>query len=121
MGFLDRLRRASPLTPAAAAAGAQQGALLLVDVREPAEYQTGHAPEAVNVPLSQVGSVLGDLSGQHAEIAFVCRSGARSALAVRTAARSGIAARNVRGGMLAWQRARLPTAAGHGSRVPTVG
>ena len=71
------------------------------------------------VPLGQVGASLNTFSRQEAEVAFVCRSGARSATAVRTAARGGLIARNVRGGMLAWQRAELPTAVGKGRRLPT--
>lgn len=121
MSFLNRLRRktGTPLTPADAASGARERTLLLVDVREPAEYRTGHAPEAVNVPLGQVGSSLPALSRRETEIGFICRSGARSAIAVRTAARGGLTARNVRGGMLAWERAGLPTAAGKGPRIST--
>ena len=41
-------------------------------------------------------------------VAFVCRSGRRSAAAAATAARAWVGAANVRGGMLAWHEARLP-------------
>jgi len=37
-------------------------------------------------------------------VAFVCRSGMRSAMASRTARAAGLVAHNVRGGMLAWDR-----------------
>ncbi len=118
MGLFGRKRRTQPLTPAAAAAGAGRGDLLLIDVREPDEYQSGHAPEAVNVPLGQIGSVLDELAGQSTDIAFVCRSGARSGLAVKTAAGGEVSAQNVEGGMLAWEREGLPTTAGKGPRLP---
>ena len=55
-------------------------------------------------------------SGEGRPVAFICRSGARSARATRQARAAGIDAHNVRGGMIAWDRAGLPTTTGGASR-----
>lgn len=114
MRFLSRLRSKRSLTPEQAA---QDRELLLVDVREPSEYRSGHAPGATNIPLSTLTERLGDLGTEDRPIAFICQSGARSARAAATAARNGVEARNVSGGMLAWQRAGLPAEADGGNRA----
>jgi rhodanese-related sulfurtransferase len=108
MGLLSRLRGAGALEPAEAAAGAEDGTLLLVDVREDVEFRAGHAPTARNVPLGALADGLDELAAAGTPVAFVCRSGARSAQATRQARAAGVEARNVRGGMIAWKRAGLP-------------
>ncbi|UTI63023.1 rhodanese-like domain-containing protein [Paraconexibacter antarcticus] len=114
MGFLSRFTGAGQLTPAAAAAGAADGTLVLVDVRETGEFTAGHAPQARHMPLGQLAAGLDGLRDEGRPVAFVCHSGARSARATRQARAAGIDARNVRGGMAAWGRAGLPTATGDG-------
>lgn len=112
MGFLSRFTGAGSLTPAAAAAGAADGSLTLVDVREAGEFAAGHAVHARHVALGQVPARLDALAAEGRPVAFICRSGARSAQATRQARAAGIDARNVRGGMNAWGRANLPTRTG---------
>lgn len=114
MRFLSRFGSQRGLTPAQAAADSE---LLLIDVREPAEYRSGHATGATNVPLASLDDYLGELSAGGKPIAFICQSGARSSRATATAERSGLHARNVAGGMLAWQRAGLPVETGSGNRA----
>ncbi len=116
MGFLSRLTGSGSLTPAAAAAGAADSSLVLVDVRETGEFTAGHAPDARHIALGQLSTALDTLRGEGRPIAFICRSGARSARATRQARAAGIDARNVRGGMIAWDRAGLPTTTGGASR-----
>ena len=67
------------VTPAEARQPAQDGALLL-DVREPAEWQSGHAAGATLLPLGQLGARLSELPRDR-EIITVCRSGNRSGTA----------------------------------------
>lgn len=55
----------------------QQGALV-VDVRTPAEYQAGHFPGAVNIPVDQVEKRLGEFGGKDKSIIVYCASGGRS-------------------------------------------
>jgi len=52
----------------------------LVDVRTPAEYESGHIPTAVNVPLAVIGAKP-PVAEKDALIIVYCRSGNRSATA----------------------------------------
>lgn len=92
------------IDPAAAHDLHESGDVILLDVREPDEWQTGHAPGALHIPL-------GDLDPDRvagSEIVVVCRSGNRSGQAVQRLAASGVAARNMAGGMKAWAADGLP-------------
>jgi rhodanese-related sulfurtransferase len=86
---------------------------LLVDVREQDEWDAGHAPDAVHLPLSQLESRLDELP-KGEELLIICHSGYRSLRATDALARAGFSARNVVGGMSAWARAGGPlVTAGH--------
>lgn len=83
---------------------------LLIDVREPYEWQAGHAPKARHIPLSQLGNRMRELpSGR--PVVTVCRSGNRSAHAARMLAEGGHEVANLAGGMRAWAAAGLPIVA----------
>lgn len=53
----------------------------VVDVRTPKEYQAGHYPGSVNIPLSELASRTTELGAKNQEIIVYCRSGRRSAVA----------------------------------------
>lgn len=55
----------------------EQGALML-DVRQPEEWEAGHIPGAVLIPLGELESRVNELPTDQ-EIVVVCRSGNRSA------------------------------------------
>jgi rhodanese-related sulfurtransferase len=97
------------VSPAEASALADGGAILL-DVREPHEWQAGHAPKARHIPLGQLASRAGQLP-RGREIVTVCRSGARSSRAAALLAREGREVSNLSGGMHAWAGAGLPVVA----------
>ena len=83
----------------------------VVDVREPAEFKTGHIPNAVNVPLSGLAAQLKQLQ-KHKDrpLVVACRSGNRSVGAAVLLRKQGFAqVYNLAGGMIAWQRDNLPT------------
>ena len=88
------------------------GEIVLVDVREPGEWRSGRARGAKHVPLSNIPQKLKTLDSHDKPVAFICRSGARSAGACAAARNHGIEALNVHGGMGAWQRAGLPVTGG---------
>lgn len=54
---------------------------LLVDVRTPGEFASGHVAGAVNIPLSQLGDRLSELGDRGDPIEVYCRSGNRSSRA----------------------------------------
>ena len=100
-------RHIKSLTPSEAAAALGRGELQLVDVREAAELVDARIDGAAHIPLAQLSAQLGELDRTR-PVAFLCRSGARSATATRAATEAGLDAANVRGGVLAWARAGLP-------------
>ncbi|MGE0796379.1 MAG: rhodanese-like domain-containing protein [Acidimicrobiia bacterium] len=85
------------------------GAVVL-DVRQPDEYELAHVPGAVLVPLDQLGAGLDRVPP--GELYVICRSGARSARAVQLLAQAGREATNVAGGTQAWIDAGQPVVTG---------
>ena len=88
------------------------GAVVLLDVREPAELtgELGHVPGLVAIPLGQLRARLGELP-KDKPIAAVCRSGGRSAQAALILESSGFGkVANVRGGMIRWRALGLAVA-----------
>ena len=75
---------------------------ILVDVREPHEYQIASISKATLIPLGQLPNRLSELP-KDANIVCHCKSGVRSAKAVDLLKQSGyIRVRNMKGGILAW-------------------
>lgn len=79
---------------------------LIVDVRAPAEFATGHLPEAKNVPLDKLESLD---AAKDRPLLLVCASGVRSGQAVNKLNKSGYTrAVSLEGGLDAWLAAKLP-------------
>jgi len=74
------------------------GAFLL-DVRMPNELVLESVPGAVNIPLPQLRSRLGELPRDR-EIHVICRSAQRAYYATRILLQNGFKAKNISGGML---------------------
>ena len=51
---------------------------ILVDVREKDEFEEGHIPSAVNIPLSNITTITSILSNKETPLFVYCLSGARS-------------------------------------------
>lgn len=79
----------------------KRNALNVVDVRETYEYEMGHVPEAVNLPLSELGERFTELE-KGKEYYIICQSGARSQTACQFLAAQGHDVINVMGGTSAW-------------------
>jgi rhodanese-related sulfurtransferase len=88
------------------AAEVPAGALLL-DVREHDEWDAGHVPGAVHIPLGELGARYTEI-GQDQPLFVICRSGHRSARAAQALTGAGWDARNVSDGMMGWQAAGRP-------------
>lgn len=85
------------------------GALTLLDVRTPAEWEEGHITQARHTPFSEILSNGPDtcLTGP---VIVICGSGYRSNIVGSMLKAAGCAAVfSVAGGMLAWRRAGYPT------------
>ena len=77
----------------------------LLDVREQSEWDEGHAPQAVLLPLSELADRVDEVPDDR-DVLVVCHSGMRSMRATAALRRAGLRAVNVEGGMLAWRDAR---------------
>ncbi len=95
-----------------------EGDALLLDVREPREWDAGHAPHAVHIPMGVLSESTSTMDRQRRVIA-VCRSGRRSAFATSMLRIAGVDAVNLAGGMQAWRDAGAPVTADPGS-TPTI-
>lgn len=69
--------------PAAEARQLVTGGAKLVDVRTPSEFAAGHLDGAVNLPLGELETRLGELGDRSDPLVVYCRSGARSGQAKR--------------------------------------
>jgi rhodanese-related sulfurtransferase len=87
----------------------RRGTATIVDVREPAETAAGMIPGAVNIPLGQLASRLGELETGR-QVITVCAAGGRSARAAADLLISGYCADTMAGGMTAWTAEGRPTA-----------
>jgi len=62
----------------------------VIDVRTPAEYQAGHIPGVVNIPLNELEQRISEVaSSKNTCLAIHCQSGKRSATAKQTLERLG--------------------------------
>lgn len=90
------------------------GRATVLDVREPYEFDAGHIPGAINIPMATIPVRLSELPVT-SELHVVCESGARSWQVCAFLDRHGVAATNVEGGTGMWRMNGLPLEAG----VPT--
>ena len=74
----------------------------LIDVREPDEFDEGHVPGAVHIPLATVPDNVERFRSEGPTY-VICRSGGRSLRACEFLAERGVEVVNVAGGTLAWQ------------------
>jgi rhodanese-related sulfurtransferase len=76
--------------------------VVVLDVRTPEEYQDGHIPNAILIPLQELENKLNDLDKEEPYL-VVCRSGNRSAQASEILTSNSFAnIYNMAGGMSDW-------------------
>ena len=99
------------ITVAEAKAKIESGVpLVVLDVREPDEFEQGHLPKAVNIPRGVLEFMVStQIPSKDAYIIVYCRSGSRSALATNTLRQMGYKnIVNMEGGWKAWVEAGYP-------------
>ncbi len=83
---------------------------VILDVSEPADFNKGHIPNAVNMTLKTMQAGLGKLDKQKKKtVIVVCQAGNKAHSAARLLLKSGF--ENVyvlSGGMMAWRKENLP-------------
>jgi len=87
-----------------------QGKAVIVDVREPNEFSTGHLRDARNIPLGDLPKRMGELEKLKSKaVIVVCQSGVRSGKAAAQFKKAGFAeAFSLDGGVAAWREQGLP-------------
>jgi rhodanese-related sulfurtransferase len=97
------------LIPAELCGMLREPEVVLVDVREPAEYAAEHIAGAVLHPLSTFDPARLPAG----RLVFQCGSGKRSLIALQRALAAGVQdAAHLAGGLLAWKQAGMPTVHG---------
>lgn len=84
---------------------------IVVDVRTPEEFATGHLRDAKNIPLADFPTRIGELDKSKAKsVVLVCQSGPRADKAVKLLQNAGFDdVVSLDGGLVAWKAAGLPT------------
>jgi molybdopterin/thiamine biosynthesis adenylyltransferase/rhodanese-related sulfurtransferase len=108
--------KSEEISPAEAASEIDAGGVVLVDTREPHEYEEVHIEGGRLVPpgilRDEIASVVPDRSQR---VVLYCRSGNRSGKAAEEMAELGYEdVANVAGGILAWQEQGLPVVEAEG-------
>jgi rhodanese-related sulfurtransferase/molybdopterin-guanine dinucleotide biosynthesis protein A len=84
--------------------------VVVLDVRNPDEYEAGHVPGAVLLPLGELNERWQEVP--EGDVLVICKSGARSARAVEALNGVGRTTANVAGGTMAWIEAGHPVVTG---------
>ena len=86
--------------------GGTMAGLVMVDVREPYEWEAGRLPGSLHIPLGQLPARLAEIPD--GRVVFICAGGVRSLSACRIAAQSGRDTINLEGGLYGWAAAFGP-------------
>ena len=89
-----------------AAAMQGSGDVVILDVREPFEFASGHVPGAVHLPMHLVPLRLDDIPRER-PVYVICATGNRSWQVAHYLGQHGLTAINVDGGTAAWRAAGL--------------
>lgn len=100
MKKLSMLGAAAIITIAACAKNPDSGRVkklldsgaMVIDVRTPAEFASGHHPRAVNIPVDQIESRIRELGDKTKPVVLYCQSGNRSGRAKHTLEAAGFTA-----------------------------
>ncbi|MEO3788007.1 metalloregulator ArsR/SmtB family transcription factor [Actinocorallia sp. B10E7] len=107
--YLGDIEALEPVGLAELARRAENGEVLVLDVRPAPEYDAGHIPGAIGIPHDQLAVRLAELP-RDAEIVAYCRGRycVFAPQAVRLLRDEGFRARPADGGLPEWRRAGLP-------------
>jgi rhodanese-related sulfurtransferase len=101
-----------PEIPVEEAVTKRDAGALILDVRQPEEWNEFHVPDSTLIPLGELASRLNELP-QDQEIVIVCRSGNRSAQGRDILLEAGFSqVTSMAGGLTQWKAAGYPTVSG---------
>ena len=83
---------------------------IILDVRTPGEYRSGHVPKAINIPYTELGKRSKEIAdARDREVVVYCELGGRAGIAESILQQAGFTAvRHLVGDMAAWRSNRLP-------------
>lgn len=85
----------------------KNGNVQFIDVRTAAEYESGHAPKSLNLPLNNLEAELAKLD-KDKPVYLICQTGRRSQIGAEILQKADFKELyNVRGGTVAWVSAEL--------------
>ena len=87
---------------------------VVLDIREQDEWDRGHAPTAIHIPMSELPARVDELEpflDRDDPLVITCRSGGRVQRVMPWLARQGYEVANMAGGMRAWHAAGKPMVA----------
>jgi rhodanese-related sulfurtransferase len=79
----------------------QDGAVQLIDVREPYEREAGHIAGSRHLPLTELAAAASSIE-RELPVVFYCRVGARSLMAAQALRAAGYEAYSMDGGLVRW-------------------
>lgn len=120
--YFEARDQLEPITRDELLARADDGSVLILDVRPPEEYAAGHIPGAISVPLTDLEARLEGLPSD-AEVVAYCRGRycVMAPQALGLLRRHGFNARRLQDGLPEWRRAGLPVHVGTGSSEGVTG
>ena len=111
--FFDARDELEPVNRDELLSRAGDGGIIVLDVRPREEYEAGHIPGAVSIPLADLKGRMASLP-RGAEVVAYCRGRycVLAPLALELLRRGGFTARRLEDGFPEWRRAGLPVATG---------
>jgi rhodanese-related sulfurtransferase len=108
--FGNRFRGIKEVDSAAALQFINHKNAVVLDVREPSEYDAGHVLNSRLIPLGKLKERMGELKKHKDQpIVVMCRNGNRSGTACLLLGKQGFAqVYNLAGGVQAWKKNNLP-------------
>ena len=91
-----------------------EGGAFLLDVREDDEWEAGHAPAAVHIPMGLISERVAEIPVDRT-VVCVCRMGGRSGSVATALQEAGFDVHNLDGGMTTWELAGLPVVTADGA------
>lgn len=107
---LRKIRGIKALNPTQALQLINHQDAVVIDVRDAADFKTGHLPDARHVPMSELGQRLKELiKFKEKPVILYCRTDTRASSAGARLKKEGFTSvHTLQGGISAWQNANLP-------------